>query len=90
MIVNHKQQLLINNIISIDYTHIQHNNEHSKLNSFFQGHCAIVEDNLQAKAALNSIYQIFQLLTILTKPVLYTVASLSLIGLNQFVTTCKI
>ena len=49
--------MLIKLDISIDYTHIQHSNEHSKLNSFFQGHCAIVEDSLQAKAALNSIYQ---------------------------------
>ena len=43
--------------VSIDYSHIQHGSEHSKFKRFFQGHCALVEDRLQAAAAHNSILQ---------------------------------
>lgn len=42
---------------SIDYTHIQHGTEDSKDVSYFQGHCALVQNTLQAIAAKNAIMQ---------------------------------
>ena len=43
--------------LSIDFAHIQHGNETMKKESYFQGHCAQVVDNLQATAAMNAILQ---------------------------------
>ena len=43
--------------LSIHYDYIQHSQEHTKEESYFQGHCAITKDIPQATAAKNCILQ---------------------------------